>query len=115
MTNPIDDPAFFVRQQYLDFLNREPDPSGLAFWTNEITSCAGNAACIEVKRVNVSAAFFLSGEFQRTGYLANLTHRVAFGASASGSPVPVLYGTFQRDTQALQNNFRRGTRGRCDT
>jgi len=30
-TNPIDDATFFVRQHYLDFLNREPDPAGLAF------------------------------------------------------------------------------------
>jgi hypothetical protein len=59
-TNPIDGASFFVRQHYLDFLNREPDPAGLAFWTNEITSCGGNAQCIEIKRINVSAAFFLS-------------------------------------------------------
>src|SRR5438309_686371 len=32
--NQIDDPQFFVRQQYRDFLNREPDTDGLAFWTN---------------------------------------------------------------------------------
>ena len=30
-TNPIDDSAFFVRQHYLDFLNREPDASGARF------------------------------------------------------------------------------------
>jgi uncharacterized protein (TIGR03118 family) len=105
VTNPIDETNFFVRQQYLDFLNREPDQAGLDFWTNEITSCGGNAQCVEVKRINVSAAFFLSLEFQRTGYIAYLTHRVAFGATASGSPVPVLYGNFQRDVQALQRGF----------
>jgi len=38
-SNPIDDAQFFVRQQYLDFLNREPDPQGLTFWTNQILSC----------------------------------------------------------------------------
>jgi hypothetical protein len=27
-TNPIDTAAFFVRQHYLDFLNREPDQAG---------------------------------------------------------------------------------------
>ena len=32
--NQINDAAFYVRQQYLDFLNREPDPGGLAYWTN---------------------------------------------------------------------------------
>ncbi|HSE21933.1 MAG TPA: TIGR03118 family protein [Pyrinomonadaceae bacterium] len=114
VTNPIDDPSFFVRQQYLDFLNREPDAAGLAFWTAEITSCGGNAQCIEVKRINVSAAFFLSNEFQRTGYLAYLTHRVAFGANASGSPAPVLYGNFQRDTQALQRDYVFGADGADD-
>src|SRR5207237_3356314 len=31
-TNPIDDATFFVRQQYLDFLNRQTDESGPAFW-----------------------------------------------------------------------------------
>src|SRR5438874_87991 len=67
--NPLEDAQFFVRQQYLDFLNREPDPDGLAFWTNEIISCGGDAQCIEVKRVNDSAAFYLSIEFQQTGYL----------------------------------------------
>src|SRR4051794_33577688 len=28
-SNPVDDPSFFVRQNYLDFLNREPDSAGL--------------------------------------------------------------------------------------
>jgi uncharacterized protein (TIGR03118 family) len=110
-TNPIDSAQFFVRQHYLDFLNREPDSEGLAFWTNQITSCGGDATCISNKRVFVSAAFFLSQEFQNTGYLAYLTHRAAFGASASGSPAPILYGNFQRDTQALQRNYVFGTPG----
>jgi len=59
-SNPIDDAQFFVRQQYLDFLNREPDPAGLAFWTGTITSCGTDPACRELKRINASAAFFLS-------------------------------------------------------
>jgi hypothetical protein len=54
-----------VRQHYHDFLNREPDPAGLAFWTSQITSCGTDAACTEIKRINVSAAFFLSMNFRR--------------------------------------------------
>ncbi|HEX8148513.1 MAG TPA: SBBP repeat-containing protein [Pyrinomonadaceae bacterium] len=77
--NPIDDPMSFVRQQYRDFLNREADDEGLAFWTNEITKCGADAACREVKRVNVSAAFFLSIESQRTGYFFYRLHKAAFG------------------------------------
>jgi uncharacterized protein (TIGR03118 family) len=113
--NPIDDPAFFVRQHYLDFLNREPDTAGLNFWVNQITSCGADAACRDIKRINVSAAFFLSIEFQRTGLLAYTTHRAAFGPNASGgSPAPVLYGNFMRDVQALQKGFIFGQAGADD-
>ncbi len=111
-TNPIDGASFFVRQHYLDFLNREPDAPGLAFWTNEIASCGVNPSCIETKRINVSAAFFLSIEFQRTGYLAYVTHRTAFGPNATGgAPTPILYGNFERDAQALQKDFVFGQPG----
>ncbi|MDQ3743185.1 MAG: TIGR03118 family protein, partial [Acidobacteriota bacterium] len=110
-TNPIDDPSFFVRQHYLDFLNREPDTSGFNFWVNNITSCGADANCTAVKRVNTSAAFFLSIEFQQTGLLAYLANKAAFGASASGSPAPVLYGQFERDVQQLQRNFVFGQSG----
>jgi Tol biopolymer transport system component len=79
VVNPIDDPQFFVRQHYLDFLGREPDAAGLTFWTNEITSCGADVQCVEVKRINVSAAFFLSIEFQQTGYLVYKTYAAAFG------------------------------------
>src|ERR1043165_4122418 len=41
-TNAIDDSQVFVTQHYRDFLNREPDSSGLGFWTNSITQCGTN-------------------------------------------------------------------------
>ncbi len=110
VTNPIDASTFFVRQHYLDFLNREPDTAGLSFWVDQIESCGADAACREVRRINVSAAFFLSIEFQRTGLEAYLTHRAAFG-NLPGSSVPVLYGTFERDTQTLQKDFVFGQPG----
>ena len=65
--NQINDTTFFVRQQYLDFLNREPDSGGLSYWTNEITSCGDNWRCISARRTRVSAAFFVEQEFQNTG------------------------------------------------
>lgn len=65
--NPLDDAQFFVRQQYLDFLNREPDLGGLGYWTNEITKCGTDQTCIRRQRVAVSAAFFIEAEFQQTG------------------------------------------------
>ena len=35
--NQINEAQFFVRQQYLDFLGREPDSGGLDYWTGEIS------------------------------------------------------------------------------
>ena len=110
-TNPIDGAQFFVRQQYLDFLNREPDTSGFNFWTSQLTSCGSDANCTAAKRVGVSAAFFLSIEFQNTGMLAYLSNKAAFGPSALGSPAPVLYGQFERDVQQLQQNIIFGQPG----
>ncbi len=74
-TNPSDEAQFFVRQQYLDFLNREPDPGGLAFWTAEINSCGTNFSCLTRRRVEVSAAFFGEPEFQGTGFLIFLVYQ----------------------------------------
>ncbi|HKB66110.1 MAG TPA: DUF4214 domain-containing protein [Pyrinomonadaceae bacterium] len=98
--NRIDDPQFFVTQHYRDFLNREPDASGLAFWVNEITSCGTNAQCLQVKRVNVSAAFFLSIEFQETGYLVYKFYKAAYG-NLPGAPVPLRFNEFLPDTQQI--------------
>jgi hypothetical protein len=110
-SNPIDTAQFFVRQHYLDFLNREPDAAGLAFWTNEITSCGSDVSCIAVKRNNVSASFFLSQEFQNTGMIAFLANEAAFGVNAASSPVPVYYGQFEKELQQLQTNLVFGTPG----
>jgi glucose/arabinose dehydrogenase len=98
--NPIDRTDFFVRQHYLDFLNREPDAAGQAFWTQGIESCGADAACREVKRIDTSAAFFLSIEFQQTGYLVYLLHKAAFG-NVPGTPVPIRLADFLRDTQEI--------------
>lgn len=102
--NIIDDARFFVRQQYFDFLNREPDQAGFDFWVNQITSCGADQQCIKLKKVNVAAAFFLSIEFQKTGMLAYLTEKFSFG----GLP---RYGQFMLDVQALQKNYVFGAPG----
>ncbi|HYE14885.1 MAG TPA: DUF4214 domain-containing protein [Pyrinomonadaceae bacterium] len=78
-SNPADNSEFFVRQHYRDFLNREPDEGGLRFWVNEIEKCGADAQCREVRRINVSAAFFLSIEFQETGFLVYRLYGAAYG------------------------------------
>ena len=86
--NPIDDARFFVRQQYLDFLNREPDGPGWDFWTDNITKCSDparrpagqtEAQCTLRQRETTSGAFFLSPEFQYTGYFVYRMYQGGLG------------------------------------
>ncbi len=100
--NPIGDNAFFVRQQYLDFLNRPPDSSGYAFWTNNILNCGIDQQCAEPHRINASAAFFLSIEFQDTGNLVYKMWKAGFG-NVPGTPVAVRRANFLGDSQTIQS------------
>ena len=78
-TNPIDNTPFFFWQQYVDFLNREADNGGLAFYVNIMPGCGSDAECIKATRAALSANFFRSGEFGvRGGYVANLFN-IVFG------------------------------------
>ncbi|PYS25271.1 MAG: hypothetical protein DMF72_02230 [Acidobacteria bacterium] len=108
--NAIDDASNFVRQHYHDFLGREPDQSGLDFWTNQITVCGTDVGCTEVRRINVSVSFFLSIEFQETGYLVERLYKASYGDSDGTSTfngthplkVPVVrLNEFLSDTQQI--------------
>jgi hypothetical protein len=78
-TNRIDEAQYFVREQYHDFLNREPDAGGFDYWTTQITNCGTDQSCINRKRIDVSAAFFISEEFQQTGYYVYRVFKASFG------------------------------------
>ncbi|HYU98536.1 MAG TPA: NF038122 family metalloprotease [Pyrinomonadaceae bacterium] len=121
--NPVKNASFnndfFVRQHYLDFLNREPDSGGLNFWKGQLNECEGvplpggftdAQVCRETRRINVSAAFFLSIEFQQTGYLVERLYKVAYGDAVGTSTfggthqlaVPIVrLNEFLSDTQAM--------------
>jgi hypothetical protein len=108
--NVNDDPATYVGQHYHDFLNRQADTSGLGFWINEITSCGSDQQCISIKRINVSAAFYLSIEFQQTGYLVERLYKTAYGDASGVSTlggvhdlaVPIIrLNEFLPDTQKI--------------
>ena len=105
--NQIDDTIFFVRQHYLDFLGRAADADGLAFWVNDIEKCGTDVQCREVKKINVSAAFFLSIEFQQTGYLVYRFYKAAYG-DMPGAPVPLRREEFLPDAQRIGLGVRVG-------
>ena len=112
--NSIDDAQSFVRQHYHDFLNRDAanDPDGLAFWTNQITECQQPGATCDaaLRRINVSAAFFLSIEFQETGYLVYRVYKAGYG-NIVGTPVPVRFSEFLPDTQQIGKDVVVGQTG----
>jgi hypothetical protein len=105
--NPIDFNDIFVGQHYHDFLARHADSPGQLFWQNEISVCGTNQGCIDERRTNVSAAFFLSIEFQQTGYFVIRAHKAAFG-SAKSNP---RYLTFLRDQRRVGDGLVVGNSG----
>jgi uncharacterized delta-60 repeat protein len=69
--NPIDTVRFFVREQYIDFLGREPDISGNLGWQDILNNCPSSGKDANgnfCDRIEVSAGFFRSEEFQSRGY-----------------------------------------------
>ncbi|MDQ3819507.1 MAG: Ig-like domain repeat protein, partial [Acidobacteriota bacterium] len=82
--NPIVDSSFFVRQQYIDLLGREPDPAGLAGWLDVLNNC-GTKYPQPCDRIEVSAGFFRSPEFQNRGYFVFRFYPVALGRNPNYS------------------------------
>jgi hypothetical protein len=117
---PHDQGNGFVCQHYRDFLSREPDQSGLDFWTNEVTSCGSDQRCIELRQINVSAAFYLSIEFRETGYLVERLYKTAYGDAIGNSTlggahqlaVPIVrFEEFVPDTQKIGQDLVVGRGG----
>ena len=102
--NPLDTPEYYVRQHYLDFLGREPDESGFNFWSDQILECGTDAGCVERRRINVSAAYFLSIEFQETGGLVDGLYRASYG-------VRPQFAQFMPDTRAVAQGVVVGQEG----
>src|SRR6185503_3189145 len=96
------------------------DAPGLAYWANQIRECQSNLTCIDARRVNVSAAFFLSIEFQETGHLVERIYKSAYGDAdalsaldtyPSQHPIKapiVRFNEFLADTQKVSKDVQVG-------
>jgi hypothetical protein len=113
-TNPLDDASFFVRQHYSDFLNRVPDQGGLNYWKEQIAGnssntpppCApGDSACLNSRRVGVSAAYFVENEFQQSGYFIYRIHRAALGLIPDYTHFMVERSSLTPGSQLLPSTF----------
>jgi len=80
----IDDNDFMVQQQYIDFLNRMPDPPGFNSWVSGLNSCpVGDITC---DRIHVSEQFVRSPEFQQRGYFTFRFYPVSFPGTSGIDP-----------------------------
>ena len=109
--NVVDISSWYVVQHYHDFLNRMSDAGGEAFWINNIESCGNSPLCREVKRIDTSAAFFLSIEFQRTGFLVYRIYKASLPETAQRPRAMPRYREFIRDTQEISQGVIVGTPG----
>ena len=107
----IDTSSWYVRQHYHDFLNRQVDQTGEAFWINNIESCGNSPECREVKRIDTSAAFFLSIEFQRTGFLVYRLYKASLPETSGRPRAMPSYREFMRDTQQIAQGVIVGSSG----
>jgi hypothetical protein len=77
--NPIDNSRFFVRQHYLEFLNREPEQRGFDDWVRVLENCPDVHNNPNCDRTTVSSAFFRSQEFQTKGSFVYRFYKVSLG------------------------------------
>jgi hypothetical protein len=108
--NPIDDPAFFITQQYIEFLARLPEPAGLQFYLDILNGCQPtDLECTKYTRGALSANFFRSAEFQRKGSYVMYLYMVSIGQrpvtpSEINGPTKVArphYSEFMSDLQGI--------------
>ncbi|MEA2203818.1 MAG: hypothetical protein QOE77_594, partial [Blastocatellia bacterium] len=109
--NPLDTAEYFVRQQYVDILGREPDEGGFNYWSNEILSCGGDSACTDRRRREVAASFFIAEEFQDTGsfiydmYKGSLGRKPVFNEYSADRKQVVGGSTLTAQKAAFADSF----------
>jgi hypothetical protein len=100
--NPINQIPFFVRQQYLDFLDREPEAGEP--WSGVLNRCGniftGPEVNTDCDRIAVSGAFFGSPEFRIKEFFVFLHYKAAFGSANNPLYVPE-YNEFVTDARRV--------------
>lgn len=89
----LDDPTFFIRQQYLDLAAQEPNATDLAAYVTRLKNCKTNdASC---SRENISLEVFRNSGFSEDGSFIFRLHQIAFAR-------PPRYEEFNSDLAELR-------------
>jgi hypothetical protein len=75
--NPVDDTRFFVRQQYLDLLGREPDKMESDNLTLFVDKCNGDSGCLANQRSQAALEILRLPQFNETGFFLYHLYRLA--------------------------------------
>jgi uncharacterized delta-60 repeat protein len=109
--NPLDTPEYFVRQQYVDVLGREPDEAGFNYWSDQILACGDDVQCLNGRRRDVAAAFFIEREFQASGsfiydlYAGALGRRPLFAEYSADRQQVVGGATLEAEKSLFAQSF----------
>jgi subtilisin family serine protease len=111
---------FFVRQQYLDFLSREPEAGEP--WSAVLNRCpnihTGPSVVTDCDRIAVSAAFFGAPEFRLKGAYVFRFYKVAFGRLPEYreivSDMSFVAGATEQEVYARRAAFARNFTARTD-
>jgi hypothetical protein len=60
-------------------LGREPDEAGFNYWSDHILACGASSSCVNTRRRNVAAAFFIEQEFRQSGAFIYNLYKGALG------------------------------------
>jgi matrixin len=67
VSNPIDDPRFFITQQYSDLNGREPDQATIEKLTVQLTGCGSRNDCLRARKLDISTSLLVENELPATG------------------------------------------------
>lgn len=77
-SNPLEDPRFFVTQQYADLIAREPDQTTIEKLTAQITQCNSRGDCLRARKVDISTNLLVD-DLPATGVFLYGLYSTAFG------------------------------------
>lgn len=97
-TNITDDSRYFVRQQYLDLLGREPDTLEVNHWIKMFDDCAAKAQSCDP--ADISLVLLRSPEFQEGGYFIYCLYEASLGR-------PPTYTEFISEMERFNNSEMR--------
>src|SRR6185503_17365348 len=66
VSNPLDDPRFFVTQQFVD-LGREPDASTIDKLSAQLSQCNSRSDCLRARKIDISTNLLVDSELPATG------------------------------------------------